>query len=111
MGLCAFVDKIAMRRCVVYRIPEAQPPWFSRIAAQRFPQVDAMLAAEVEGRLMIHRDEARRRGTRMPGTAEYLDALAALVHLQVLDRASAQGNTAWDLIERCVFGKQVAVEG
>ncbi|NRF65716.1 MoxR family ATPase [Aquincola sp. S2] len=99
-----------MRRCVVHRLPEAVPPWFSQIAAERYPEISAALAQTLEKRLVVYRDEARRRGTRLPGTAEYLDALQALVKLDVLDVQAADQNPAWAQIERCVFGKQAQLE-
>jgi MoxR-like ATPase len=99
-----------MRRCVVHRLPDAAPPWFSAIAATRFPQVDPKLAGVLEQRLVVYRKQAHERGTRQPGTAEYLDALEALVALGLTDAAAAEKNPAWAQIERAVFGKQTQVE-
>jgi len=100
-----------MRRCVVHRLPEAVPPWFSGIAAERFPDISAALAQRLEQRLVEYRREARRLGTRLPGTAEYIDALRALAALGITDHAQAEKDEAWAQVERCVFGKQAQVEG
>jgi len=99
-----------MRRCVVHRLPDAEPPWFSQIAARTLPAVSSALAEALEARLVTYRGIARSHNTRMPGTAEYLDALQALDALGLRDAASAEKNPAWAQIERCVFGKQAQMD-
>ena len=100
-----------MRRCVVYRFPDALPGWFSGIALQRHPKFSLALAQRVEQRLLNYRKEARESGARLPGTAEYLDALVALNSLGLGDApASDAADTAWAQLERCVFGKHAAVQ-
>jgi MoxR-like ATPase len=100
-----------MRRCVAYRMPDAQAGWFTGIALQRHPLLDPALAAAVETRLLDWRKTAGERGQRLPGTAEYLDAIDALVKLEVTKRDTDAARAAWDQVERCLFGKQAAVEG
>lgn len=106
-----------MRRCVVYRFPDAGPGWFSGIAAQRRPEIAAGLASRVEERLLFYREDARTRGARLPGTAEYLDALAALDRLGIrelspaVDGEPGVGLSAWEQVEHCIFGKQAELDG
>ena len=95
-----------MRRCVVYRFPDAGEGWFSGIALQRIGGLGETLAKQVEKRLLEHRQEARTRGQRVPGTAEYLDAITALQALEVRD----ENAPAWLQVERCIFGKHAALE-
>jgi MoxR-like ATPase len=104
------------RRCVAYRFPDARQGWFSGIALQRTPGLDHTLATKVEERLLEYRKEARERGQRIPGTAEYLDAVDALAALglgpaDAPAEHGAAGDTAWQHVERSIFAKQLAVEG
>lgn len=103
-----------MRRCIVYRFPDAGPGWFSGIARHRRPEVSEALAQRVEERLLYYRGQAKSRDTRLPGTAEYLDALDALHRLgldKAPDPAAAAQLSAWDRIERSIFGKHAELEG
>jgi len=63
------------------------------------------LAQAVEEQLLVHREDARARGVRVPGTAEYLDAIAALDSLGIRD----VGSEAWKQVERCIFDKDAAL--
>ncbi|MDP2004785.1 MAG: MoxR family ATPase [Rubrivivax sp.] len=106
-----------LRRCVVYRFPDAGAGWFSGIAQQRWPALDAALAHDVEARLLQYRQLAKDRGERKPGTAEYLDAVRALAELGVAERPAgvvgdeADAALAWTQVERAVFVKPLAADG
>jgi MoxR-like ATPase len=93
-----------VRRCVVHRFPKAEPGWFVAIAKQRHPTLDVALAQQVEDQLMAQRESARERGQRLPGTAEYLDAIDALRVLGITATGGAH-EAAWLTIRRCLFDK------
>lgn len=99
-----------VRRCVVHRFPSAGAGWFVGIAKQRWPDLDLALATEVEAQLLRQRDASRERGQRLPGTAEYLDAIDALRQLGITS-AAAGDSGAWDVIRRCLFDKQAQLDG
>jgi MoxR-like ATPase len=99
-----------MRRCVVFRMPDPPDGWFADIAAVRYPAVPRALADALEVRLRAARKRDRDRGLRPPGTAEYLDALAALSALDVTGRETEAMGQAWDQIERGVFAKHDEME-
>ncbi|MBL8350630.1 MAG: AAA family ATPase [Burkholderiaceae bacterium] len=94
------------RRCVAYRFPDASPGWFATIGAQRWPDVPRATLDGLEERLRLHRQAARGRDERLPGTAEYLDAVAAVARLSLRDGSDATGLDAQALLDACVFGKQ-----
>lgn len=95
-----------LRRCVTYRFPEADATWFVEVARRWFPAGDPARQHAVAERLMDARARAERAGLRLPGTAEYLDALSALEELGL-----AVDGEAWRVVERCVFEKAVSREG
>jgi MoxR-like ATPase len=98
-----------VRRCVVHRFPKAEPGWFVAIAQQRHPGLDVALAQQVEAQLMAQRETARERGQRLPGTAEYLDAIEALLALGITATGGPH-EAAWQVIRRCLFEKQSLLE-
>ena len=77
--------------------------WFVRIALQRNSSVEETLAREIATAVAHLREAARKGSMRLPGTAEYLDALEACGQLEV-----RTGSTAWDLIEQNVLWKRAA---
>lgn len=83
-----------VRRCVTHRFPEAPAGWFADIAQQRWPGLARATLDQLEQRLRAHRDQARQRDERLPGTAEYLDAVAAVARLQVAAAPAPEGAPA-----------------
>ena len=95
-----------MRRCVTLELaiaPKEEIDWFVRIAQQRDSTVDESLAREIAAEIARLRDGARKGSLRMPGTAEYLDALEACRQLKI-----RTGTDAWSLIEQNVLWKRGA---
>ncbi|WP_374681426.1 AAA family ATPase [Accumulibacter sp.] len=94
-----------LRRCVTYRFPEADAAWFEEVAMRWLPEGNPQHHHDVAERLIAARDRARAAGQRMPGTAEYLDALHAFADLGLtVDSAE------WREVERCVFDKAMALD-
>jgi len=95
-----------MRRCVTLALEvtaKEEVDWFVRIALQRNSSVEETLAREIATAVAHLREAARKGSMRLPGTAEYLDALEACGQLEV-----RTGSTAWDLIEQNVLWKRAA---
>lgn len=89
-----------LRRCVTYRFPDPGTGWFCEVARRWFPDGDPARQKDVADRLMEARRRADKAGQRMPGMAEYLDALHALSELDL-----QTSDEAWRIVERCVFDK------
>ena len=89
-----------LRRCVTYRFPEPDEAWFKQVARRWMPEGDPQHHHAVAERLIAARKRARDAGNRMPGTAEYLDALRAFAELGLM-----VDSEAWQEVERCVFDK------
>lgn len=94
-----------LRRCVTYRFPEPDLAWFEQVAQRWLPQGDPQHHHDVAVRLIAARKRAHDAGHRMPGTAEYLDALRAFAELGL-----TVGSEAWQEVERCVFDKMLALD-
>jgi MoxR-like ATPase len=79
-----------LRRCVVAVLPVPKAPALVTIAKQHlaryvssFDEPDTKLIGAVADALSTARDEAKGRGVRPPGTAEFLDALRACWNLGI----------------------------
>ena len=94
-----------LRRCVTYRFAEPTAEWYIRIADHRYGAEGKALHDAIAARLMEARQLAAGAGQRRPGTAEYLDAVAASRSLEV-DPASDD----WKDLSRCLFEKHVVVD-
>jgi MoxR-like ATPase len=79
-----------LRRCVTLALskkPEEWEAWFVAVAQRRYGN-DLPLFGQVAREVVRWREAARNASVRAPGTAEYLDAVAACLKLKV-DPASA----------------------
>jgi MoxR-like ATPase len=94
-----------LRRCVTYRFAEPTADWYVRIANHRYGEGAVAMHGAIAARLMEAREQAAGAGQRRPGTAEYLDAVAASRALKV-DPASDE----WRELSRCLFEKHVVVD-
>lgn len=94
-----------LRRCVTYRFPDPDAAWFGQVAARWLPDGDPKHHGDVAERLMAARKRAHAAGHRMPGTAEYLDALRAFADLGL-----TVDSDEWREVERCVFDKAIALD-
>jgi len=103
------------RRCVVYRFPDERPAaWYVQVAQRWLPDTPAAVAADVAQRLVECRSDARAASQRMPGTAEYLDALRAMQLLKigyVAGQPLAEQSPAWRELEALVFRKATSAAG
>jgi len=72
-----------LRRCVTLDLDAPTAAWLESIAVKRYGAKDQAIFAEIAGELMALRDEARKAGVREPSTAEYLDAVNAVIDLKV----------------------------
>jgi MoxR-like ATPase len=93
------------RRCVTYRFPEPTADWFVAVGRRWHPNRPAADLQAIAERLMASRGRAQAAGHRLPGTAEYLDALKAFWELG-LTVESAE----WKAVESCVFEKQATLD-
>ena len=93
------------RRCVTYRFPEPDAAWFVEVANRWHPDQPAADKQAVAQRLVDSRAKARQAGHRLPGTAEYLDALKAF-----WDLGLSVDSPDWQELERCVFEKQATLD-
>jgi MoxR-like ATPase len=79
-----------LRRCVVAVLPVPNAPTLTTIARQHlgqyvtsFDKQDTLLIEAVVAELQTARADAKQRGIRPPGTAEFLDALRACWNLGI----------------------------
>ena len=84
-----------VRRCITVRLDPPGPDELVEIAGLHFRRPDKPfdagpdgIARRLTGRLQEARDEARAAGLRVPGTAEYLDALRACLSLGITPESS-----------------------
>jgi MoxR-like ATPase len=71
------------RRCVMLELPEPDEKQLVHIAQAHFGSREDALYADLAGRVMSMRQEARARRERGPSTPEYLDALRAARSLEL----------------------------
>jgi MoxR-like ATPase len=85
-----------LRRCVTLALIKPEPewePWFTAVARRRYG-TDSPLFAQVAAEVMRWRAAARQANVRAPGTAEYLDAVATCLELNVTPASPAWPNVA-----------------
>ena len=93
------------RRCIAYRFADPKAEWYVEVANRWHGPAHERLHQNVAGRLMESRTRAHGIGQRLPGTAEYLDAVAACARLGV----DPLGND-WDELARAVLDKHLVLD-
>jgi MoxR-like ATPase len=71
-----------LRRCVTLALDPPSASFFATVADRRFGRDDPRHLA-IADEVMKAREEARRRGVRLPSTAEFLDAVQVCRELEV----------------------------
>lgn len=89
-----------LRRCVTLELEEPNQTWLENIATQRYGDENITRYREIAKELMVLRQHARRAGVREPSTAEYLDAVVAVQHLE-----PSFTSQAWRDIQRALLWK------
>jgi MoxR-like ATPase len=90
-----------LRRCVTLELDEPTKEWLTAIATRRYGE--KAIHGEVAEQVMALRGEAKKAGIRQPSTAEYLDAVHAVTHLD----AKLTGDD-WTEIKRALLWKSEA---
>jgi MoxR-like ATPase len=104
-----------LRRCLALRLREKTAAELVAIAQQHFGARDDELYADVAAAL----EAERKSGTRAPSTAEYLDTLAACIHLELPSRdttgerfvrgaSGAPEKRRWDYLIEVALAKRPA---
>lgn len=90
-----------LRRCVALHLPPPDREWLERVGAERFGSRSRKLQRDVAARVVALRAALPDDGSRKPGTAEFLDAVAAAIALGVtLD------SPRWAQVERTTLWKR-----
>jgi MoxR-like ATPase len=92
-----------LRRCVVLHLESPNAEWLVRVANDRFGGRNEALHRQIAKRVMDLREVAEARDLREPSTAEYLDAVAACVRLDITD-----DEATWKLVENSLLSKRDA---
>ncbi len=71
-----------MRRCVVLNLEDFDADWLVKVARQHFGLEHDRYYQPTADRLIDMRKEAKTKGLREPGTAEYLDTVWACIALE-----------------------------
>ena len=98
-----------MRRCIVHRLEHPGVErlvgiarlHFNRPPKRSFGETEEKLARQIAKRLEALRDERAASRRRLPGTAEYLDAVRAALTLGI----GVGGGPAWEALQRATLLK------
>lgn len=98
-----------MRRCIVYKLEHPGPErlvdiarlHFDRPVSRPFGEAQERVARDIADRVARLREERKASRRRLPGTAEYLDAVRAAIALGV----SVGGGPTWDALQRATLLK------
>ena len=93
-----------LRRCIVLHLQAKTATQLARIAAQHFGDAHAALYDKVAATLEGIRQLALKSNERPPSTAEYLDAIAAAIELDVSD-------DRWDTLVEVALSKRDGGDG
>ena len=72
-----------LRRCVTLDLDAPTAAWLESIAVKRYGAQGKAIFSDIAKELMALRNEAHKAGVREPSTAEYLDAVNAVIDLKV----------------------------
>jgi MoxR-like ATPase len=96
-----------LRRCIVYELGTPDPDLLVKVATKHFGDKGVLaterldLATKLAQKFMALRDASRQEGFRLPGIAEYLDALRACIELGITTTSPQ-----WELIEQISLKKE-----
>jgi MoxR-like ATPase len=93
-----------LRRCITLPLPAPTEKFFATIADKRYGTDGSRKHRVIAAQVMKAREEARKRGLRMPSTAEFLDAVQACVDLDV-EVGAQPTSDAWKAITGSVLLK------
>lgn len=96
-----------VRRCVVLTLPAPDEDWLVRVAVLHRGEECRQDARAVAKLTIEVCKRAQELGQRLPGTAEFLDALQACQDLQIRPSSKSSG---WLLVERVVLLKSMSNE-
>jgi MoxR-like ATPase len=95
-----------LRRCIVLHLWDKSEDELVEIAVQHFGEAGSAIYRPVAKRLGELRAEAEKEGLRPPSTAEYLDAVAACLELQVGPHAAGEKAELWEYLVEVGLSKQ-----
>ncbi len=100
-----------LRRCIVLFLHDKTKEELAEIAGHHFPDEEGELYLKVAEGMVAIREEAKKKGSRPPSTAEYLDAIAACLELKVRPDAKGKKGELWKVLFEVSLSKRSEEKG